>query len=99
MKFSTKLKVLAVAMTAMTTLTFAAPGATIWAATHTKATNVSGSTHLAPMQAGDNIHIAIALQLRNEAALDAYVHKMNTSGNTAPMNSMQLMANHLPTEE
>jgi len=98
MKLSTKLKVLAVAMTSIATMTCAATSVEPWVATHTKATNVGTSLHVAPMQSGENIHIAIALQLRNEKELDAYVNQIKTNGNVAPMNSMQLMANHLPTE-
>jgi len=67
-----------------------------WAATHTKAHDVSGATHIAAMRPGDSVHIAVALQLRNKEQLDATTNAV-ASGIARPITSQEFLDRHAPT--
>ena len=80
---------------AASTTTSAQPA---WAATHTKAHDVRGVTHVAAMRPGEPVHVVVSLQLRNKDKLDALTDQL-MAGSGRPLTSAEFLSRHAPTVE
>lgn len=75
-----------------------------WVATATKATPVLSTsnkvmTHLAKLQTGHAIHVAVSLNLRNKAELNALTSSILAGRNVRPITSTEFMSHYAPTKE
>lgn len=70
-----------------------------WVQTHSRAADVSGATAAEAMQAGEAIHIAVSLQVRNKPALDAMVESIATGHSTRTLSSEEFKSQFAPTQE
>lgn len=67
-----------------------------WVATATHAHDPQGAVHLAPMRAGELVHVVVSLKLRNKPQLDALTTALR-AGNGTPLTSAQFLDRHAPT--
>jgi subtilase family serine protease len=68
-----------------------------WVATTTKAHDPRNAVHVAPMRAGDQVHIVVSLKLRNKAELDALTANIMSGKTAKVLSSAQFMERHAPT--
>jgi subtilase family serine protease len=69
-----------------------------WVATTTRAHDPRGAPHVAPLKAGTQVKIAVALKLRNKAGLDALTAGLMTGRPGAkPLTPAQFKADYAPT--
>ena len=73
-----------------------AAAAPAWVATATRAHDPQGAVHLAPMRAGELVHVVVSLKLRNKAQLDALTASLQ-AGSGTPLTSAQFLERHAPT--
>jgi pseudomonalisin/xanthomonalisin len=69
-----------------------------WAATKTLKHDVGTATQGLPMQAGETVHVAIALKLRDQAGLDALTTALMSGRSSRHITSAEFMARHAPTD-
>jgi subtilase family serine protease len=67
--------------------------------TAAKAHDPRAAVHVAPMRAGDPVHVVVSLKVRHKDQLDAFTSKMMTSHGEKPMTSAEFMSRHAPTAE
>ncbi len=75
---------------------------TTWVNTATQATQLTSATALGPMSGAQQLHVNVALKLRNGSALNAYIQAINTPGNAQYGQSLtpaQFVANYAPTSD
>ena len=96
MKFSSSLKLLP--MAAMIATTFGAHAATAWVKTQSHPVDTSTATEGMAMQAGEQIHVAVSLQVRDKAALDAFSAAV-IAGKSRPVSSDEFMARFAPEQK
>lgn len=80
----------------------AAPGAVhSWVATHTLAHTLAYdiATDTGAMAETDSVHIAVALKLRHQDALDALTRRLLSGQSTDVLTSQQFLDRHAPTRE
>jgi xanthomonalisin len=70
-----------------------------WVATHTKAHDVRTAVHLGVMNAGEMVHVAVSLQLRNKSQLDALTSQIMAGAHVKPLSHAEFMTRHAPTDE
>jgi pseudomonalisin/xanthomonalisin len=95
MKFNSSLKLLP--MAAMIASAFSAQAATNWAQTHSHPVDTSMATEGSAMQAGEGIHIAVSLQVRDKAGLDALSEAV-IAGKSRPVSSAEFMSRFAPAQ-
>lgn len=74
--------------------------ATSWTNTATQATSLASATSLGALPATQQMHINVALKLRNQAALNQYIHDINTPGDAlygSALTTAQFVAQYAPT--
>ena len=71
--------------------------ATTWVSTQSHAADVSGATRGESMKAGEALHIAVSLQVRNKAALDALVAKI-AAGQASAMSHEEFKSQFAPSD-
>jgi PKD repeat protein len=76
----------------------AAPPTTEAWVTKTKAHDPRAAVHVAPMRAGDAVHVVVSLKVRDKAAFDAFTARI-MAGGVKPMTSAEFMSHHAPTAE
>ena len=97
MKFSSSLKLLP--MAAMIAGAFGAQAsATTWVQTQSHPVDTSMATPGVAMQAGESIHIAVSLQVRDKTALDAFSASV-IAGTSRPISSAEFMSRFAPTQK
>ncbi len=97
MKFSSSLKLLP--MAAMIAGAFGAQAsATTWVQTQSHPVDTSMATPGVAMQAGESIHIAVSLQVRDKTALDAFSASV-IAGTSRPISSAEFMNRFAPTQK
>jgi pseudomonalisin/xanthomonalisin len=89
----------ATAALASTTLAAAPQASAAWADTRTQAVDVDGRVAGPELAPGQAIHIAVSLQLRNKAELDAFTAAILSGRSQARMTSAQVLERHAPTPE
>jgi subtilase family serine protease len=70
-----------------------------WVATPTKAHDVAGALHVGALRAGEQVHIAVTLKVRDKAGLDALTDSLMSGKSREHMTSAQFMQRHAPTVE
>jgi subtilase family serine protease len=75
------------------------PQATEAWVTAAKAHDPRSAVHVAPMRAGDPVHIVVSLKVRNKGQLDAFTSRMMAGSATKPMTSAEFMERHAPSAE
>lgn len=95
MKIST-LKLLP--MAAMMATSFGTQAATSWVHTQSHPVDTSMATEGVAMQAGEPVHIAVSLQVRDKAALDALSEAVAT-GKSRPITSAEFMSRFAPEQK
>ncbi len=96
MTFSSSLKLLP--MAAMIAGAFSAHAATTWVATQSHPVDTSMATAGMAMQAGEAVHIAVSLQVRDKAGLDAFSEAV-IAGKSRPVSSAEFMSRFAPTQQ
>jgi pseudomonalisin len=100
MKFRSNVKMIPIA--AMLVAAFGASShasAATWAATHSHAADVTGAIQREAMQAGEAMHIAVSLQLRNKAALDALTADIMSGKSSRILSSEEVKSQFSPTQD
>src|SRR5471032_1725014 len=93
-----RMKLLSALMLGAFAIAAHAATAEAWVATSTKAHDPRAAVHVAPLKAGEQVHIVVSLKLRNKDVLDALTAKlMANAPGVHPLTSAQFMANHAPT--
>jgi len=96
MKFSSNLKMLPLA--AMLSTAFGAHAMTTsWVPTHSHAVDTSIATEGLAMQTGEEVHIAVSLQVRDKAGLDALTESV-VAGKARPITSEEFQLRFAPTQ-
>jgi len=70
-----------------------------WVATATKAHDVRGAVHVAPLRAGTQVHVVVSLKLRNKAQLDALTNRLMSGTGAKPLSSAEFLSRFAPTAE
>lgn len=73
-----------------------AAAAPAWVTTATRAHDPQGAMHLAPMRAGELVHVVVSLKLRNKPQLDSLTTALQ-AGDGTPLTSAQFLDRHAPT--
>jgi xanthomonalisin len=68
-----------------------------WVATATKAHDPRSAVHVAPLRAGDQVHIVVSLKLRNKAELDALTSNIMAGKTSKVLTPAEFMERHAPT--
>src|ERR1700750_1771663 len=68
-----------------------------WVATATKAHDPRNAVHVAPLRAGEQVHIVVSLKLRNKDKLDALTNNMMSGKGAKPLTSAEFMERHAST--
>ena len=68
-----------------------------WAATHTLAHDTGSAVHGYAMRPGELVKVAVSLELRNEARLDAMVSSLAAGTGTRHLTSADFMRDHAPS--
>jgi pseudomonalisin/xanthomonalisin len=100
MKFRSNVKMVPIA--AMLAVAFgvsAQASAGTWVQTHSHAADVTGATEREAVQAGEPVHIAVSLQVRNKAALDSLVEAIASGRSNRTLSSEEFKAQFSPTQE
>jgi subtilase family serine protease len=74
-----------------------AQAAQTWALTQTKAPEIRNGVHLGAMRDGEQVHVAVALKLRNKAELDQLTAQI-TAGQHAPISPAEFKTRFSPTD-
>jgi len=98
MKFSSNLKMVPIAALMLTAFGASAQTATSWVSTQSHAPDVSAATPGVAMQAGEAIHIAVSLQVRNKAGLDALTASLVAGTSSQTLTSAQFLSQYAPTQ-
>jgi len=69
-----------------------------WAATRTLKHDVGNAAEGLAMQAGEAVHVAVALKLRDKAGLDALTTALMSGRSSRHITSAEFMARHAPTD-
>ena len=69
-----------------------------WAATKTFKHDVGTATEGLAKQAGETVHVAVALKLRDKAGLDALTNALMSGQSNRHLTSAEFMARHAPTD-
>ncbi len=96
MKFSSSLKLLP--MAAMIVTAFGAQAASAWVQTQSHPVDTSMATEGMTMQAGEPVHIAVSLQVRDKAGLDAFSEAV-IAGKSHPLSHAEFMSRFAPTQK
>lgn len=70
-----------------------------WMPTHSHAPDVSLATPGAALQAGEEIHITVSLQIRNKSRLDALTAKLIAGTSTATLSSAAFLSQYAPSPD
>jgi pseudomonalisin len=100
MKFRSNVKMVPIA--AMMALAFGASSqasAVAWVQTQSHAADVSEATPREAMQAGEAVHIAVSLQVRNKAGLDELVAAIASGQSSRVLSSEEVKRQFAPTQE
>lgn len=92
----TRLKLLPALLACAFAASVQAAAAPAWVATATRAHDPQDAVHLAPMRAGELVHVVVALKLRDKPQLDALTTTLRAGGGT-PLTSTQFLERHAPT--
>jgi PKD repeat protein len=92
----TLLAALALGALALPTLA-ASPAAEAWVAT-TAAPDTGRAVHIAPLRAGEPVHVLVSLRIRDRAGLDAFASRLASGAGAKPMTQAEYMQKHAPTE-
>ena len=99
MKFSCNSKMLPMAALVLATIGVSAH-AEQWVATATKAPRLASTmAPMASVQSGAQIHVAIALKVRNKAELDALTAKIVSGANAKVLSSAEFMSRYAPSAD
>jgi len=98
MTFSSNLKMLPIAALMASAFNASADTATAWVATQSHAPDVSNATAGVAMQSGEAVHVAISLQLRNKAALDALTADLIAGKSKQVLTKAQYLSQYAPTQ-
>jgi pseudomonalisin len=100
MKFSSNLKMLPVAALMLAAFGPSANAVeTSWSATQSHAPDVSAATPGAAMKAGEAVHIAISLQIRNKSELDALTADLIAGRSTKTLSSADFLSRFAPSDD
>jgi pseudomonalisin/xanthomonalisin len=99
MKFSSNLKMVPIAALMLTAFGASAQTAPAWVSTQSHAPDVSVATPGVAMQAGEAIHIAVSLQVRDKAGLDAFTAGLIAGTSSQPLTSAQFLSQYAPTQD
>src|SRR3954469_21598943 len=70
---------------------------TAWVATTTKAHDPRNAVHVAPLKAGEQVHVVVSLKLRNKAELDALTAQIMSGATGKVLSHDEFMERHAPT--
>jgi len=96
MKFDANLKLLPLAALLAAAFEVQA-GATSWASTHSHAVDTSIAEEGTAMQAGEDVHVAVSLQVRDKAGLDVLTESV-IAGKSQPIGSSEFQSRFAPTQ-
>lgn len=100
MKFGSNVKMIPIAAMLVAAFGSSAHATTAtWVPTHSHATDVTGATPREAMQAGEAMHIAVSLQVRNKATMDAMVADIMSGKSSHILSSEEVKSQFSPTQD